>query len=268
MRLALAGALALCCCIGLSAQDDKSGDAKARADRLKAIQGEMIKATAEARKKIGELKDASEKTAAQRELTKTMTEMRPKLAEKAMALAKENPKDDVAMDALIYVNSMSFGTPLQAEAKKLIIEHHLANPKIEDSLVMLARVGRGYDEALLKKVFDTNPSKAVKGTVAYINAQRLKSEAEGSKVKDDDILPKMKEAIVAFEKVGDEYGDTTLKAFRGKAADLAKKEIEAIKKSPIGKVTPEIAAEDTDGVNFKISDYRGKVVLLDFWGHW
>lgn len=268
MRIVLAGVLALCWCTALPAQDDQSGDAKARADKLKAIQGEMTKATAEARKKIGELKDASEKTAAQRELTKTLTEMRPKLAAKALALAKENPKDDVAYDALVYVNSMSFGTPLQAEAKKLIIENHLTNPKIEDSLVMLARSGRGYDDALLKKVFDTNPSKAVKATVAYVLAQSIKSQAEGSKIKDDDILPKMKEAIAAFEKVGDEYGDTTLKAFRGKAADLAKKEIEAIKKSPIGKETPEIAGEDTDGVNFKISDYRGKVVLLDFWGHW
>lgn len=30
----------------------------------------------------------------------------------------------------------------------------------------------------------------------------------------------------------------------------------------------EIEAADTDGVDFKLSDYRGKVVLLDFWGNW
>jgi hypothetical protein len=23
-----------------------------------------------------------------------------------------------------------------------------------------------------------------------------------------------------------------------------------------------------DGVPFKLSDYRGKVVVVDFWGHW
>ncbi|MFM7298716.1 MAG: peroxiredoxin family protein, partial [Planctomycetota bacterium] len=27
-------------------------------------------------------------------------------------------------------------------------------------------------------------------------------------------------------------------------------------------------ATDTDGVKFKLSDYRGKVVMLDFWGFW
>jgi AhpC/TSA family len=42
----------------------------------------------------------------------------------------------------------------------------------------------------------------------------------------------------------------------------------AISRLLIGKVVPDIAAEDLDGKPFKLSDYRGKVVLLDFWGHW
>jgi cytochrome oxidase Cu insertion factor (SCO1/SenC/PrrC family) len=36
----------------------------------------------------------------------------------------------------------------------------------------------------------------------------------------------------------------------------------------IGKLAPEIEGEDIDGVPFKLSDYRGKVVVLDFWGDW
>ncbi len=35
-----------------------------------------------------------------------------------------------------------------------------------------------------------------------------------------------------------------------------------------GTVAPEIDGEDIDGASFKLSDYRGKVVLLSFWGHW
>ena len=41
-----------------------------------------------------------------------------------------------------------------------------------------------------------------------------------------------------------------------------------MKNLSVGKVAPEIAAEDIAGVDFKLSDYRGKVVMLDFWGHW
>jgi hypothetical protein len=38
--------------------------------------------------------------------------------------------------------------------------------------------------------------------------------------------------------------------------------------SRAGKPAPEIEGTDLDGKSFKLSDYRGKVVLLDFWGHW
>ena len=31
---------------------------------------------------------------------------------------------------------------------------------------------------------------------------------------------------------------------------------------------PDIRGEDMDGVPFALSDYRGKVVVLDFWGFW
>jgi cytochrome oxidase Cu insertion factor (SCO1/SenC/PrrC family) len=36
----------------------------------------------------------------------------------------------------------------------------------------------------------------------------------------------------------------------------------------IGQPAPEIRGEDVDGVPFKLSDYKGKVVVLDFWGNW
>jgi hypothetical protein len=36
----------------------------------------------------------------------------------------------------------------------------------------------------------------------------------------------------------------------------------------IGMTAPDIEGEDIDGVAFKLSDYRGKVVVLDFWGFW
>lgn len=36
----------------------------------------------------------------------------------------------------------------------------------------------------------------------------------------------------------------------------------------VGMVAPEIEGSDLEGHNFKLSDYRGKVVVLDFWGDW
>ena len=36
----------------------------------------------------------------------------------------------------------------------------------------------------------------------------------------------------------------------------------------IGMEVPDIVGADLDGVPFKLSDYRGKVVVIDFWGDW
>ncbi|MBM4013745.1 MAG: redoxin domain-containing protein [Planctomycetes bacterium] len=54
----------------------------------------------------------------------------------------------------------------------------------------------------------------------------------------------------------------------GSYGDWVKNTVNALKNLKIGGTAPEIEGPDLDGVNFKLSDYRGKVVLLDFWGYW
>ena len=39
-------------------------------------------------------------------------------------------------------------------------------------------------------------------------------------------------------------------------------------KKSSGTLAPEITGEDIDGQPMKLSDFRGQVVLLDFWGNW
>ena len=50
--------------------------------------------------------------------------------------------------------------------------------------------------------------------------------------------------------------------------ELAEKMIFKLERLQLGARVPEIAAADLDGVDFKLSDYRGKVVVIDFWGDW
>ena len=35
-----------------------------------------------------------------------------------------------------------------------------------------------------------------------------------------------------------------------------------------GNLIPEITGKDLEGTEFKLSDYQGKVIMLDFWGDW
>ena len=47
-----------------------------------------------------------------------------------------------------------------------------------------------------------------------------------------------------------------------------KGELFVLRNLATGKTAPDIAGEDGDSKNFKLSDYRGKVVILDFWANW
>ena len=54
----------------------------------------------------------------------------------------------------------------------------------------------------------------------------------------------------------------------GKAGDKAKAELFELHHLSVGMEVPDLQGEDLDGKTFKLSDYRGKVVFLDFWAHW
>lgn len=89
------------------------------------------------------------------------------------------------------------------------------------------------------------------------------------------LLAKHQETIEKADRDGDAY--KTAKAELQKAAGLAadarlKGEIQSAidtrEKFGMGNTAPDIEGKDLDGVAFKLSDYKGKVVFLDFWGDW
>lgn len=63
--------------------------------------------------------------------------------------------------------------------------------------------------------------------------------------------------------------ERTIEAYpRTDAAKRAKNMIFAMDNLSIGQVAPDFTAIDENGATFKLSDYRGKVVIVDFWGFW
>ncbi|HAA67777.1 MAG: hypothetical protein CMJ70_07510 [Planctomycetaceae bacterium] len=87
--------------------------------------------------------------------------------------------------------------------------------------------------------------------------------------------PVVAAATTVLERVISTYadvnGEVTLNGrtlMSGTLGDQAKPILNEITQLSVGNVAPEITAEDLEGVPFKLSDYRGKVVMLDFWGHW
>ena len=67
-----------------------------------------------------------------------------------------------------------------------------------------------------------------------------------------------------FERAAKDYADVEVRA-GGTVGARAKAELYDIRRLSVGKAAPDIEGLDQDGTRFKLSDYRGKVVLLYFW---
>lgn len=72
------------------------------------------------------------------------------------------------------------------------------------------------------------------------------------------------EAETLLARIEKDYASDDFNGMTGKQfASGARHEIERLR---VGQVAPDFEVTDQDGVRFKLSDYRGRVVLLDFWG--
>jgi hypothetical protein len=81
----------------------------------------------------------------------------------------------------------------------------------------------------------------------------------------EDREPYEREAEKLLGQVIDKYGNLKDLTTLGEAAEG---ELFALQHLAIGKAAPEIEGQDLDGKKLRLSDYKGKVVLLDFWGSW
>ena len=70
----------------------------------------------------------------------------------------------------------------------------------------------------------------------------------------------MAQAEAWYQKVIDTFPDS-------KSAGVAKDQLIGMNVA-VGRIAPDFETTDVDGTAFKLSDYRGKVVVIDFWGFW
>src|SRR5207248_11263533 len=103
-------------------------------------------------------------------------------AEKMMALAKENPKDPGAVDALVWAALQGRQSPqsqeLAHEAAEKLVKEHLGSDRIGPFCMVL----RGHPDAekLLRQVHEQNPGQAAKLYAAAVLAELLRDRDDES----------------------------------------------------------------------------------------
>lgn len=194
-------------------------------------------------------------------LQQAQVELRSKFARRHVELAEQHPKDPAAVSALLWVVRFAPNSPESNKAFGLLADH-AESGDVASLLTTPNFIGRSTEAVkFLRAVAEKNPKEDVKGLASYQLAMQLKNQGE----RGDEQASK--EAEKLFEEVSDKYA--SVKSGNSTLGALAKNELTELKSAiRVGAPIPEIDGEDLDGVKFKISDYKGKVVLLDFWGHW
>ena len=78
--------------------------------------------------------------------------------------------------------------------------------------------------------------------------------------------PQMKEVLALMKRVQGEFGE--IKYGRKTLGAYAESTVFELTRLQIGMDVPDIVGNDIDDAEFKLSEYRGKVVVIDFWGDW
>jgi hypothetical protein len=212
-----------------------------------------------------------------------------KYVPRMMALAESAPGDPAAVDALVWVVQFGGETKETDQAVGRLARDHAQDPKVAEISDSLVYSMAPAAESLLRAMAEKNSDRAAQGQAAFALAQYLNNNAElirllkqdkeiaadykesygaervaALQAKDPDALARQAES--RFEAVIEKFGD--VKHYRGDLAKAARAELYEIRNLGIGKTAPEISGEDLSGRPMKLSDYKGKVVVLDFWGDW
>jgi hypothetical protein len=177
------------------------------------------------------------------------------LFDAVLARVEAKTDDPAAAKLLLWINNNSmYGPPSQASEKatKLLMDKFINDDALATVCQNLGNNTSDTATNQLRTVLEKSSNKKVLASANFGLGMNLKEKEETTK-----------EAETLFEKVVKDYANDN-----AAVANLAKSELREMRLLGIGKTVPEIEGKDLQEKEFKISDYRGKVVLIDFWGFW
>ncbi|SIO59473.1 Thiol-disulfide isomerase or thioredoxin [Singulisphaera sp. GP187] len=224
---------------------------------------------------------------------KQAEEKRPKPVSNAVRLvswAERNPKEPVAADFLATVVRHGRFTEEAQKAASILSRDHLDLHGVQfvETATQVTLWPMPVAEKWLRAYLDKSPNRQTRAMACLQLAlfkkwlrerailemdadwiERLEEnfgkgstgylkELDSDRLKDD--------AIGLLEQIVGDFGDVEWSGTR--MTDLARPHYFQLSKLAISKTVPEIEADDLDGVPFRLTQYRGKVVVLTFWATW
>jgi peroxiredoxin len=227
-----------------------------------------------AQRAMGEAKTAVYAAKSEKEIDKIIERVTADLAalhRHALDLAAKHSTAPVAVKALAWVAEMrppGQQSPEIARALTALRRDHTHSDQIAGLCQSLERLDSPESEAFLRGVAAENPSRALQARALATLAVLLRNRGD-ARYNDDPRESERcaQEAERTLTKVASDFGD--LKATDSSTfADWARGVRDEMHRLSAGKTAPAIEGTDVDGKKFKLSDYKGKVVVVDFWAGW
>lgn len=215
----------------------------------------------------------------------------PAYSVRVHALLDADPTDLAAFKAIAWLLDNEREPGKSATLTALLEKHHMQRPELASLCRGFAQDNRPFLETMLAR----SPHRDVRGQACaaiaesykndlqmreYVLANAAKDRASIAQWMGGERLTALESLDVAgaqraiettYERVAKEFGDVKINAgtpYESTLGAAAESELYEIRNLAVGMNAPEIEGVDLDQVAFKLSDYRGKVVLLDFWGNW
>ncbi len=186
---------------------------------------------------------------------------------KFRALAKRYAGQPQALAALTWLTSNAWGAGEDVKwALAELARDHAARPEIGDALKSLQYAGPWVGEEALVALYDAvlskNQDRETLARALYQKGFLLVSEWQmPTSAPAAAPTSRKQQALELFRKVVADYSGTVV-------ARRAESGMFEMEKLQVGMTAPDLAGSDGKGKQIHLADYRGKVVVLSFWGYW
>ncbi len=230
-------------------------DAPAKPDpaaELKKLQADYKAAETEYYRAVREAKTAEERKAARPDPAKHPAR---DFHAKAIELAKNAAGTETAAQAHAWAIRLAGNVGLKDDAMESIrtlVKDHLSSPVLEQIAQMMQYGDRTYGAEFAGEILATIRDKAKEpgaksAALLSLAVQNMKKDEPAARAMLDRILKEF---------------PTTPSAKRAEGSLFEMDHLQ------VGKTAPDFTATDEKGMQWKLSEYRGKVTVIDFWGFW
>lgn len=186
-------------------------------------------------------------------------------AEKVLSLIRAAPQHSEAVSGLSWLISQCLHLPEGQQALDLLRLHHAGSAGIAPALRQMEHHPSDLVGPTLKAVLEksAHPEELAAAHFALACHQVRESETATDPTTRQ---AARRQAETAFQKIITDFPTTKVQGFP--LADLAATRLFELTHLSEGAPAPEITGTDSQNQTFKLTDYRGRHVLLVFWGDW